>query len=198
MLNMLRSLTSNMWFMPMEKFNEYFYNGAEISEAVNLSGCVEFGTNNGQEILIYDLMEGQKHIRYSCSYTEIYKHPVITHMFNKDGKVYEYAYNRIAHDIESKPELMRKYRFDTLIEEIEKSIEKAEESLDDPKGYGILLSYLNYNYSMGNYHAYMESLDIYETEKWIEIAEKYQGKINELTKRANVLYKNLKSMTTKN
>ena len=198
MLNMLKALTSNTWFMPMEKFNEYFYNGKEISETVDLTGCVEFGTNNGREILIYDIEEGQKHIRYSCSYAEIYKQPVITHVFNKAENVYEYDYDRFLFDITNTPELMQKYRVDTLIKNIDKAIEKAEESLDDPNEYGMLLAYTNYMYSMGNYHAYMDSLDILDADQWLEIAQKYQNKINELEKRADVLYRNLKSMTTKN
>lgn len=53
-------------------------------------------------------------------------------------------------------------------------------------------------YSMGNYHAYMNSLDILDEKKWLELAEKHQNKIDELMKRADVLYVNLKSMTTKN
>ena len=60
----LMYLTQNMWFEPIDMFPDVIYNGDEIMNVVDLSDCVEFGTNNGQELLIYDTTsDGRKHIK---------------------------------------------------------------------------------------------------------------------------------------
>ena len=76
--------------------------------------------------------------------------------------------------------------------EAENAIEQAESSLDDPNCYGILLAYNNYVYNIGKYHGLLDTLDILDSRKWFELAEKYSTKENELAKRADVLYRNLR------
>ena len=89
MLQMLAELTKGWFFMPMSEFEDYFLNGAEVLKAIDANGCVEFGTTNGQEILIYDLADnGRKHIRYSCSFTELFNLPVIENAYSKQGNEY--------------------------------------------------------------------------------------------------------------
>ena len=89
-------LTQNMWFEPIDKFSDVIYNGAEIMNSVDLSDCVEFGTNNGQEILIYDTTsDGRKHIKYSCSTTTMFDELVITDVWDDSGCVYECDWDAI-------------------------------------------------------------------------------------------------------
>ena len=156
MLNMLLSLTKNMWFKPMSEFDSSFYNAEEIKQAITLENCIEFGTNNGQELLIYALDESNsKYIKYSCCYTTLYDIPFITDIFSKEGKHY------------------------TL----------------DRDNYGALLSYTNYMYAMGLYHAYIDMLDTLDADKfrtWFELAERHAERINQLEKRADTLYRGLK------
>ena len=89
MLQMLAELTKGWFFMHMSEFEDYFLNGAEVLKAIDANGCVEFGTDNGQEILIYDLAnDGRKHIRYSCSFTELFNFPIIENAYSKQGNEY--------------------------------------------------------------------------------------------------------------
>lgn len=92
----LMYLTQNMWFEPIDMFADVIYNGDEIMNVADLSDCVEFGTNNGQELLIYDTTsDGRKHIKYSGSLTTVFDELIVTHLFSKSGKVYEADYDAI-------------------------------------------------------------------------------------------------------
>lgn len=95
MLEMLMQLTSNMWFMPMEKFSEVVYNAAEILPVIDAENCVEFGTTNGQELLIYTMHDDGKHIEYSCSIKEMFGKIVLENCYSKDGNLYEYDFDEI-------------------------------------------------------------------------------------------------------
>ena len=102
MVNMLYDLTQNMWFEPMNKFSDIVYNADEIIPVIDFDDCVEFGTNNGQELLIYDEVNGRKHIKYSCSMTTIFDELVITDVWDENGQVYECDYDAIYDELAEK------------------------------------------------------------------------------------------------
>ena len=89
MLQMLAELTKGWFCLPMSEFSKYILNGGEVLKAIDTDDCIEFGSFDGQEILIYELTaDGRKHIRYSCSYTEFFGYPVIENAYTKDGNKY--------------------------------------------------------------------------------------------------------------
>ena len=101
MFELLTALSVIAFSLPMENFAEFFYNGTAILKTGILIGCIEFGTNNGQEILIYEIAEdGRKRTRFSCSYAEIYGQKIITHIYGKSGLVYQSDYNTMCKEIE--------------------------------------------------------------------------------------------------
>lgn len=102
MLNNLYELTKGMWFEPMDKFSDVVYNADEIIPVIDYDECVEFGTNNGQELLIYDEVNGRKHIRYSCSMTTIFDELVLTNVWDKSGQLYECDYDAIYDELAEK------------------------------------------------------------------------------------------------
>ena len=196
MLNMLLSLTKNMWFKPMSEFDSSFYNADEIKQAITLENCIEFGTNNGQELLIYALDESNsKYIKYSCCYTTLYDIPFITDIFSKEGKHYTLDRDRAEIEASAFNAVRCSKATQTAVEEAEKALDNAAKALDDPNNYGALLSYTNYMYAMGLYHAYIDMLDTLDADKfrtWFELAERHAERINQLEKRADTLYRGLK------
>ena len=101
-VNNLVSLTKGMWFEPMSKFKSIVYNADEIIPKIDFNSCVEFGTNNGQELIIYDKQDGRKHIRYSCSMTTMFDELVITDVWDKSGCVYECDWDAIFDELAEK------------------------------------------------------------------------------------------------
>ena len=95
MLETLRTLTADMWSAPMEKFMPMVYNADEILPLIS-ENCKSFGTNNGQELLIYD---DQNKVKYSCSMTEIFGELVLENVYSADGKIYEYDFDKIYDEL---------------------------------------------------------------------------------------------------
>lgn len=118
MIGMLNELTKGMWFEPMSKFSQIVYNADEIIPLIDYDDCVEFGTNNGQELLIYDEVNGRKHIRYSCSMTTIFNELVLTDVWDNNGQVYECDYDAIY------DELAKKHNFNGSVKASRKSASK--------------------------------------------------------------------------
>lgn len=79
-----------------------------------------------------------------------------------------------------------------LCKEINKSLNSAENAINDINDYGILLAYTNYMFNMGKYYAYMDSLDILDTEKWYELADAHMERIHHMEKQSDIIYRNLK------
>ena len=129
MIGMLNELTKGMWFEPMSKFSQIVYNADEIIPLIDYDDCVEFGTNNGQELLIFDEVNGRKHIRYSCSMTTIFDELVLQNVWDKNGQVYEYDFDAIY------DELAKKHNFNGSVKASRKSASKkaikASEDSDD-------------------------------------------------------------------
>lgn len=97
MLQMLSELTKSWFFLPMtefskfpmSEFSKFILNCKEVLEAIDADGCVEFGTVDGQQLLIYDLSaDGRKHIRYSCTMTTFYDYIVLEDAYGQDGNKY--------------------------------------------------------------------------------------------------------------
>ena len=189
-LDLLVGLTEGMFSYPMEKFSEFFYNGHEVEETVNLTDCTKFANYHTafQTVEIYR----DNKIVYSCSVTKIYDIPIITHVFAHDGKIYEVNYNRLYEEMSNNAEIVKAFRVNTLCEEIEKALTAAENDIDDVNEYGILLAYTNYSYNMGRYHAYLDSLDMLAPEEWGEIVSKHKDRNDSMEKRADVKYRSLK------
>lgn len=103
MLELLRALTANMWFEPMENFEQLVYNAAEILPVIEAEKCVEFGTNNGQELLIYEIdpADNRKRIKYSCSITHIFGKLILQNVYSRDGKLYEYDFDKVYDELKS-------------------------------------------------------------------------------------------------
>lgn len=94
MLQMLTELTKGWFFEPMEKFKNFFFNGEEVARLIDLDGCVEFGSTNGQTFIIYDTVRNLKHIRYECYFTTVFDIPVIENVYSENGKLYEYDFDK--------------------------------------------------------------------------------------------------------
>lgn len=107
MLEMLRELTASMWFEPMQNFAQLVYNAAEILPVIEAEKCVEFGTINGQELLIYEIdpADNRKRIKYSCSITHIYGKLVLQNVYSADGELYEYDFDRIYDELSKEEKL---------------------------------------------------------------------------------------------
>lgn len=101
-VNNLLSLAHGMWFEPMDKFSQVIYNADEIIPLIDFDQCVEFGTLNGQELLIYDMHGDRKHIRYSCSMTTMFDEIVLTDVWDENGQVYACDYDAIWDELAEK------------------------------------------------------------------------------------------------
>lgn len=99
MLEMLKELTKGTWFSGMENFSEYVYNAEEIKAHINMENCIEFGTYNGQELLIYADDGDGKRVRYSCTMTAMYGKVVLENAYDKTGKVYQADVDAIEEQI---------------------------------------------------------------------------------------------------
>lgn len=107
---LLAGLTENMYFYPMENFSEYYYNGEDIAKAVDLSSCVEFGTMNGQELLIYDIAEdGRKHICFSGCLNILFDVPFVSSLYDNNGEVYQTDFNTVYGAMSVDKEIMMNY-----------------------------------------------------------------------------------------
>lgn len=81
-----------------------------------------------------------------------------------------------------------------IIRCIEKAVAKIQEALDDPKGYGILLQYTNYEFNCGTFYAYMDVLMAQDIEKYDETHDKHFATVEKLAGIADVRYQNLKKI----
>lgn len=95
-------LTHNMWFEPMSKFSQTIYNADEIIPLIDFEECVEFGTLNGQELLIYDMHGDRKHIKYSCSMTIMFDEIVLTDVWDENGQIYACDWDAIWDELAEK------------------------------------------------------------------------------------------------
>lgn len=77
-----------------------------------------------------------------------------------------------------------------LIEEMERALAKMREALEDPKSYGILLQYSNYEFNCGMYYAYLDIFSEVETElgKYVELCDKHKAELDALAKIADEKY----------
>ena len=189
-LNLLASLTENMFSLPMENFSEYFYNGRDVENTIDLTGCTRFANYNTcfQSCNIY---ADRKNV-YSCCITKMYDIPVITDVYGNEGQIYKADMEKLYEEMSSNAEIVKAYRINTLLEEIEKSLTAAEDAINDVNNYGSLLAYTNYMYNIGQYHAYMDSLDIFDTDKWQVVATEYADRVNRMDELADKVYKSLK------
>ena len=95
-------LTHNMWFEPMSKFSQTIYNADEIIPLIDFDECVEFGTLNGQTLLIYDMHGDRKHIKYSCSMTTMFDQIVLTDVWDENGQIYACDWDAIWDELAKK------------------------------------------------------------------------------------------------
>ena len=93
-------LTKGTWFAPMSEFSDIVYNADEIIPVIDYDSCVEFGTFNGQELLIYDIVDGRKHIRYSCSMKTIFDKLILTDVWDSTGIIYKCDYDSLWNNLE--------------------------------------------------------------------------------------------------
>ena len=101
-VNMLAELTKSSFFYPMEKFTEVIGNHEDVLKHINISDCVEFGTFNGQVLLIYNISDnGRKHIKYSCSMTTMFDMVVLENAYSSNEKCFEFDYDNTFDFIES-------------------------------------------------------------------------------------------------
>lgn len=189
-LDLLASLTENCFSLPIEKFSEFFYNGTEVEKTVNLTECTTFA-NYQTAFQSCEIYAGRK-IVYSCSVTKIYDIPVITDIFKNGDKVYETDMEKLYNEMSDNADIIKAYRINTLCEEIEKSLTAAENAIDDVNNYGNLLAYTNYMYNIGQYHAYMDSLDMLDANKWYVLMDKYTIRFNRIEEKSDKVYRSLK------
>ena len=107
---LLAGLTENMYFYPMDKLSDVYYNGEDIAKTVDLSNCVEFGTMNGQELLIYDIAEdGRKHICFAGGIERIFDVPFVSYLSDKSGEVYNADYDTVYDKMKSDKNVVMNY-----------------------------------------------------------------------------------------
>lgn len=189
-LDLLVNLTENMFSLPIENFSEFFYNGDEVEKTVNLTECTTFA-NYQTAFQSCEIYAGRK-IVYSCSVTKIYNIPVITDIFKNGDKIYEADMKKLYDEMSANADIVKAYRINTLCEEIEKSLTAAENAIDDTDNNGILLAYTNYMYNIGQYHAYMDSLDMLDSGKWYVLMDKYTDRLNRIEEKSDDVYRSLK------
>jgi uncharacterized protein Yka (UPF0111/DUF47 family) len=68
----------------------------------------------------------------------------------------------------------------------------AENAIDDVNNYGNLLAYTNYMYNIGQYHAYMDGLDMLDSNKWYVLMDKYTIRLNRIEEKSDKVYRSLK------
>ena len=189
-LDLLVNLTENMFSLPIENFSEFFYNGNEVKKTVNLTECTNFA--NYQTVFqSCEIYAGRK-IVYSCSVTKIYDIPVITDIFKNGKRVYEADLEKLDNEMSNNADIVKAYRINILYKEIEKSLTAAENAIDDINNYGNLLAYTNYMYNIGQYHAYMDNLDMLDGNKWYVLMDKYTDRLNRIEEKSDKVYRNLK------
>lgn len=189
-LDLLLNLTENMFSLPIENFSELFYNGDEVEKTVNLTECTTFA--NYQTVFqTCEIYAGRK-IVYSCSVTKIYDIPVITDIFKNGGKVYEADMKKLYEEMSANADIVKAYRINTLCEEIEKAFTAAENAINDTDNNGILLAYTNYMYNIGRFHAYTDSLDMIDIEKWNKTYEIYMDRLDCMEAKSDDVYRSLK------
>lgn len=81
-----------------------------------------------------------------------------------------------------------------IISEIKNAVQGMREALEDPKGYGIVLQMVNYNYCCGKYYSYMDVLSETNSTEWLSIYDKYNNEVEELTRASDRIYRNLKTI----
>jgi hypothetical protein len=101
LLQNIVEVTKGTWFAPMSDFSKIVYNADEIIPVIDFDACIEFGTFNGQELLIYDEVDGRRHIRYSCSMTTMFDKLVLTDVWDSTGKIYECDWDAIWNELEN-------------------------------------------------------------------------------------------------
>jgi hypothetical protein len=189
-LDLLVNLTENMFSLPIENFSEFFYNGDEVEKTVNLTECTTFA--NYQTVFQSCNIYAGRKIVYACSITKIYDIPVITDIFKNGERVYEADMEKLDNEMSANMDIVKAYRINTLCEEIEKAFTAAENAINDTDNNGILLAYTNYMYNIGRYHAYMDSLDMIDFEKWGEMYDCYAERVRHMEDKSDDIYCSLK------
>lgn len=189
-LNLLASLTENCFSLPIEKFSEFFYNGKDVENTVDLTGCETFANYSTmfQSCNIY----ADRKIVYSCCITKFYDIPVITDIYGNEGQIYKADMEKLYEEMSGNTEIVKAYRINTLCEEIEKAFTAAENAINDTDNNGILLAYTNYMYNIGRYHAYMDGLDMLDSNKWYVLMDKYTIRLNRIEEKSDKVYRSLK------
>ena len=99
--NNLLELTKGSFFHGIDKLEYIVSNTDDFINCIDLSDCVEFGTYNGQEMIIYNAAEGRKHIKYSAMFTRLFDEIIIQNIYNESGKVFEYDFNTTFDKLEA-------------------------------------------------------------------------------------------------
>ena len=126
MVSMLNELTKGWWFYPINKFQSVVYNAEDMLRYIDISDCVEFGTTNGQEVLIYDLSEdGRKHIKYSCSMTTVFNEVVLENAYSDAGLEYEADMDAIWDELSAKNNWDGSFEASTKKSKIKKAVKAS-------------------------------------------------------------------------
>lgn len=96
----LVSLTDTWFFYKIEQLKNVIANYDDFIGSIDVSDCIEFGTYNGQEILIYNEVSGRKHIKYSAMFTRFFDMIVIQNIYSEAGKVFEFDFDSTFDKIE--------------------------------------------------------------------------------------------------
>ena len=172
MINTLMELCANMWRKPINEFGDTIYNASEIPTF----NCDSFGSNNGQELLMYCGSQ----IICSCSTTTSFGQLVITHVYSKDGLVYKADVDRIYNEIKSNHSIVINYTIDELKEQIRTSLELAEDALANN-------DIIEASLRIGEVRAYHYSLDMVLISEGMNMSTDFDNQIITVDNRLNAM-----------
>ena len=172
MLNTLMELCANMWRKPINEFGDTIYNASEIP----IFNCDSFGSNNGQELLMYC----DRQIICSCSTTVFYGQLVITHVYTNNGLVYKADVDRIYNEIKSNHSIVIKYTIDELREQMSTSLELAEDALANN-------DIIEASLRIGEVRAYHYSLDMVLISEGMDVCTDFDNRIIAIDNKFNTM-----------
>ena len=177
MLEMLKELTKGMWFSGMENFSEYVYNAEEITSHINMENCVEFGTYNGQELLIYSDDGDGKRVHYSCTITEHWGKIVLENAYDKTGKVYQADVDAIEEHIRQDKSIVIPYTINYIKKEC---IQRELDVLENYENGNTTRDVYKISEIYGKVEAYSEVLDMLLISEDRPVCSEYDSRIGKV------------------
>lgn len=89
---------------------------------------------------------------------------------------------------------LRQINLDEVVDLALMELDKAEQALDGIQESTILVAYSNYEFSMGMFYAYMNIVKLVNVDRYIEVSESCQSRIDTMLHKLDKQYRYLKEM----